>query len=368
MITQSLNDIIQVIVNVTPTSTLRSNFNLGLIIGKSTKITTADRVKVFSDLPSMISAGFANNDPEYLAAQVYFSQIPRPRQVAIGCWDSPTETALQAVQACRSKNNDWYACYVIDAVKQDIIDVAAFIESATPVSAHFYQTSDADILTNTPGNIFLTLQGTKTHRSIGQYSTIEYAAAAIMGYAMGANTGLANSAYTLAYKPEVGITAEALTSAQVTSIKASNGNAYVNRGYFYNTFEQGVMADGTPFDQVLNLDVLVNAVQIAIMDLLTSATKIPQTEDGVGMIINAITGPCSDAKTKGFIAPGVWNAAPILNVNTGDTLSNGYLILADKIANQLPADRTARKSPPIYVLAKLAGAIEFVVINIIVNQ
>ena len=369
MPTLSLNDIVNVIVSINPVATVRAGFNLGLIIGTSSVISTSDRVKTYADLASMVDDGFSITDSEYEVATLYFSQTPRPSRVAIGRWDDVGgETVVQAVTACREKNTDWYACMVCDADKAEILAVAAYIETAVPASTFFYTTADADVKSGTAGNVVITLQSSEYKRTLGQYSTVANAVAAIMGYAMGANTGLENSAYTLAYKKEVGVIPEALSDTEVNAIKGMNGNVYINRGLTYNLFEQGIMCDGTPFDELLNLDTITDDIKKSVMDALTSYPKVPQTEDGVSILINAITGPCDKARTRGFLAPGVWSAPPVLSLNTGDTLSTGYMILADSIVNQTQEDRDARKSPPIYVAIKLAGAIEHVVINVLVNR
>lgn len=380
MPTLSLNDIVNVVINVSPTATVRNAFNLGLIIGKSTIISAVTRVKLYSGLTEMIAGGWAGTEPEYVAAQLYFAQLPAPRGVLIGRWDGTgSETALQAITACRITNNDWYAAtFVSPIVKADIITIAAYIEAVTPVSTFFYTTSDSDVPLGTAGNVLLTLQTSGYRRSLGQYSlnalsavvgsAASFPVVAIMGYAMGAMTGLAKSAYTLMFKPEVGITPDVLTLAKVTAIKGANGNVYISRGSTYNLFETGVMANGTFFDEVINLDVLANDIQTGIMTLFQSVTKIPQTEDGVTSIVSAITTPCEAGVNKGVLSPGIWAAAPILNVNTNDYLSKGYLIVADSIANQSSVDRDARKSPPTYVLVKMAGAVQSVVINVLVNR
>jgi hypothetical protein len=478
---QALTNIVNVTVQVSPLSVVNSAFNLGLIIGSSAVISTINRVKVYSGTDDMLANGWIGTEPEYLAAQIYFSQKPRPNKVAIGrqdlapalianptaaptlatvtvggvlpaatyyvrySWVSPNgetmvspeaniittgttstvtvtipalpagatlsgiyigtavgtgtkqgttattsytqsaalvagaaapgtnttntaETPVIAVAACRSSNTDWYAVYVCDSAKTNILTVAAYIETATPLSVYFYDTRDAEVLAGTAGNVMATLQTLKHHRSWGQYSTPLYAAASAMGYAMGANTGLANSAYTLAYKSEPGILPEVLNTTQANTILGYNGNIYTSYGASYNLLVQGTMADGVSFDEVLNIDVLTNAVQTAIMNALTSAPKVPQTEDGVSLLVSAITVPCSEARNRGAIAPGVWKAGPILGLKTGDTLSTGYMVLADSLANQSQADRDARKSPPIYVAIKMAGAIEHIVIGIIVNR
>lgn len=371
--TLPLSGIVDVVVDVSPISNVRSGFNLGLVIGKSTIISAADRVKTYTSLNDMSLNGWAGTEPEYLAATLYFAQSPRPAKIAIGRWDATgTETAVEAATACRTANSEWYAFTVCGATKTEIIALAAYAESAVPSVTHFYTTSDADAKAGTAGNVFDTLKLSSYSRSIGQYSTTAYAAAAIMGYAMGANTGFANSAYTLAYKSEVGVVTEDLLASDVDNIKADNGNVYINRGSTYNVFEPGVMANGVHFDEIINLDILSNDIQTNVMNLLTSVTKIPQTEDGTALIMNSILSALEKARVKGFIAPGVWTAPSITassgTIETGDVLATGYAILSDSIASQSQADREARVAPPIYALIKLAGAIEHVAINVLVNR
>lgn len=278
------------------------------------------------------------------------------------------ETLLEAVTACRTANNDWYGVYVIGTADADIEAIAQYIESAIPVSAFFYDTSDSAVTVGTPGNVMETLQSNKYSRSLGIWSTSQYAGAGVMGEAMGLNTGLANSAYTLAYKSLVGVTPEVFTGSAPSTILGYNGNIYTNYGSTYNLLVQGTMADGTPFDQKINIDQISSDLQTAAMNALTTNAKIPQTDAGVTQLVNALSGACETAKKRGAIAPGVWNGGQVLGLQNGTTLPNGYLVLADSLANQSQADRAARKSPPIYVCLKMAGAIEHVIIGVIVNQ
>lgn len=368
---QSLNDIVQVTVEVSPASAVASTFNVGLIVGPSTVIPTATRTVAYSGTSDMTQNGWTGTEPEYKAAEIYFAQSPRPGSVVIGRQDmtiTPAETPLEAVTASRGSNTDWYGVYVCGAAETDIEAVAQYIESVTQASTYFYDTSDAAITAGTTPNVMSTLQGDKYQRSIGIFSTTEYGGAALLGLAMGLNTGLANSAFTLDYKTLVSVTPEVLTTAEYNNITGYNGNVYTQFGASYDLFTKGTMADGTPFDQVLNLDVITAEIQTAAINALTNSPKIPQTSSGVQTLVTAITAPCKDARTRGIVAPGTWTAAPVLTLKTGATLPTGYLILADSIANQSQADRTARKSPPIYVCLKMAGAIQNVVIGVIVNQ
>lgn len=278
------------------------------------------------------------------------------------------ESPLSAVIACRLANSDWYAVATTSQNKADILAVAKYIESCTPHSAQFATTADTDVLNNVAGNVLESLKALLYGRTLCMYSTATNTVASIMGYAMGANNGTRNSAYTLAYKTMPGVVTENLTNTQVINIKASNGNVYISRGGQYNVFEQGHMSNGTSFDELIGLDKLANDIQLSIMDVLYQSPKVPQTEDGVTRLISAINEPCRQAVMVGFIAPGVWKGQPILNLSTGDVLSEGYLVQSESIASQTQADRDARKAPYIYVAVKLAGAIEFVVIRVDVNR
>jgi|SRR5580700_614158 hypothetical protein len=85
-----LSGIVTVSVYVSPQSALPPSFNVGLIIGNSQRIPSTgpnSRVVTFTSLASMITYGFLNTDPEYLAAELYFSQAPAPLTLQVGCQD-----------------------------------------------------------------------------------------------------------------------------------------------------------------------------------------------------------------------------------------------------------------------------------------
>ncbi|GED34032.1 hypothetical protein BCE02nite_51730 [Brevibacillus centrosporus] len=368
---QSLDDIVKVNVTVSPLSQSAGTFNIGLIVGGSNIIPVADRVRIYNGTADMLENGWTGEEPEFEAATLYFSQNPSPPKVAIGKWDNSAESEEsvdEAVAACRAANNEWYGCYVVDATAADIEAVAAVVEPMIPSTAYFYSTADPNVKAGAPGNIMETLKGKAYKRSFGQYSTTPHAAAAALGYAMGANTGLANSAYTMAYKTLVGVTPESLSTTEVKTILGLNGNVYTNYGASYKLLVQGTMADGTHFDEVLNLDMLKAEIQIGATNALVNSAKIPQTEDGLSLLISAIEEQCEKSANRGAIAPGVWKAAPVMSLQTGDTLSKGYLVLPGRIADQSQDERDDRKAPPIYVPVKMAGAIEHVVIGVTVNR
>lgn len=380
--TRSLNNVVDISVYISPLAAPRATFNELLIIGTAAEaiIGTTERLRVYEEADALLDDGFVDTDPEYIAALIYFSQSPAPRRLWIGVKAS-IESYLEAITACRLAGNDWYYGVCLDAVTADHKAIAAWCEAAVPSTIYAYTTQDADVLqaTPSPDDICTYLKKLEYSRTFGQYATNQggspiaypdnvYAIVGVIGYACGQNTGLANSAFTLKFKQEVGIAVEPLTATEITNVLAKNCNLYLNYGNYYNWFGEGKMADGTFIDEKINLDMLVNNIQLSVCDLLNSTAKVPQTEVGTTEIINEINKACEKAVTVGFLAPGTWTGIDILNLKNGDTLPRGYLVQAEALADQSRADREARKSPSMYVAIKEAGAVHSVLIGVYVNR
>ena len=374
-----LSPIVDTVINLSAKAAARKGFNLGLIIGPSTVISTTERVRIYTNPSQMLADGFEDESPEYEAALLYFAALTSPKRLAVGRFDQTNDqTKLTALKACRAANSEWYCFVELGASEGDIKDAALWCESATPDTCHLYTTHDASVSSSAGDekSIFKFLQNKSYQKSLGMYYGEEDVdgIVAVMGYAMGANRGLAGDAFTLAYKTLPGLTPDDLSETQVTHIcgsvesTGSNGNVYITRGEDYKIFQQGYMADGTSFDEVLYLDMLKNDITLNVMDLLYQRSKIPQTEAGVTSIINVINVACQKYVKLGFIAPGKWNGAECLDLQTGDYLPDGYLVQSEPVDEQSQADRDKRKAPPIYVCVKLAGAIEFVTIQVNVNR
>lgn len=288
--------------------------------------------------------------------------------------ESRAETPLETFTACRQADGEWYVgIYCQDITAAQILEIAQYAESCTPDTVFAFTTADSAVFNKADGGVFSQLQARSYRRTIGQYSTDQPdAIAAIVGWAMGAMTGTANSAYTLAYKTEAGVQAEnyvqAFPTNAVNVIKGFNGNVYINRGTYYNVFEEGKMFDGSWFDEIIYLDKMKNEMQLGIMDLLVGNNKIPQTEAGMTRIKNAIKEVCEDYNRIGFIAPGVWKAGDILKLSYGDTLPGGYFIQSEPIDSQTQAYREQRIAPNVYCSLKLAGAIHHVTVQVDVNR
>lgn len=90
-----LSNIVTVNVSVAAASVAAKTFNVGLIVGSSTVIPSYGanaRIQQFASTAAMLTAGFSDTSPEYLAAEGYFGADSAPGAVMIGRQDL---TAIQ---------------------------------------------------------------------------------------------------------------------------------------------------------------------------------------------------------------------------------------------------------------------------------
>jgi len=297
------------------------------------------------------------------------------------------ETCLQAAQACRIANPQWYPFMCTDAVNADHTALSAWTLSQTG-TIYFGNTSDTLALNGTTGNILQSLYASSSKRTWMQWASTQgggypnqiYFTAAIMGQTMASNTQLQNSAFTEKFSggvPLIGVYTEPLSTTQIGNIEGTtpaqgpNGNLFLNYANAFSILEQGtMMAEDVFFDQILNLDILASDIQFNVLNVLTTVPKVPQTDAGQQMLVQAVEDACNQAGLTGFIAGGVWEGQTILGLKPGTSLPSGYMVLTPSYATWGPANPAliaARQAPPIYVAIIEAGAVHFVTIEVLVQ-
>lgn len=366
-----VSNVVNVDIIMSPSAATGRNFGSLLILGTSTVIPITERVRLYSSLAD-IGNDFGVSSQEYLAATPFFGQSPKPTQVYVGRWaktlatgeTGDTETALQAVNAALGYTN-WYGLELADSdaiADADILAVAGAIESSTVSRVFGVTTAEPDALVSTAtDDIAAKLKAANYSRTFVQYSTSsKYASASLFGRAFTVDFTGNNTAITLKFKQEPGITYETLTTSQAAALDSKNCNVYVYYANDTAIIQQGVMANGDFFDERHGLDWLQDYIQTNLFNLLyTSTTKIPQTEAGVTRLITNVEQSLEQAANNGLVAPGVWNGGDLGQLSTGDTLTKGYYVYATPLTQQSQADREKRKSPLIQCAIKLAGAIHY---------
>jgi len=81
----SVSDLVSVSVNLQPTAPATQNFGSLLVLGSSTVIDVSQRLRPYSSL-TQVANDFGTSAPEYLAADLFYSQSPQPNTLLIGRW------------------------------------------------------------------------------------------------------------------------------------------------------------------------------------------------------------------------------------------------------------------------------------------
>jgi hypothetical protein len=282
------------------------------------------------------------------------------------------ETALAAATVFDTLfGQTWYALHIPEAVDNDHLEVAAFIEGCNNKHLYGVGSTEAGILSAVGiTDIAYLLSQLKYNRAVVQYSSSNgncidsFLARAITVDYNGNSTVL-----TMMYKQEPGIVSESLTETQVDALEAKNCNVTVKYNNNTAIVEQGKVSSGAFVDEITGTDWLAVTIMTALYNLLyTTPTKIPQTDPGTNLLVNTIESICAQGVINGLLAPGVWNSAGFGTLKQGDFMPKGFYVYAPRVATQFQADREARKSVPIQVAAKLAGAIHTVDVTINVNR
>lgn len=285
------------------------------------------------------------------------------------------ESALAAVTILDGLPTYWYALHFAASIgvmpDADNLAVAAFIEGSANRHAYGLTTNVASALNAALAtDIGSQIVALGYLRTWGQWSSSSvYAGVSMLARLITTDFTQNNSVITLMFKQEPGVVAEYLTATQADALTAKRYNYFVNYNNNTAIIQNGVAFGSAYIDEVFGTDWLAAGIQTDVYNLLyTSSTKIPQTDAGNHLIANTIAARCVQGVTNGLMAPGTWTAGGFGQLNTGDFLPNGFYIYVPPISSQLPADRAARKSVPFQVAAKLAGAIQNVVVAVSVNR
>lgn len=282
------------------------------------------------------------------------------------------ETALQAAALFDDRfGQSWYGLVMPEAVDADHLAVAGFIEATNNKHVYGVTTQNAGVLSSVvTDDICTQLKALSYDKTMVQYSSSNaYAVCSLLGRALTVKYSGNNTVITLMFKQEPGIAAEGLSETQMQALASKNCNVFV--GYNNDTaiIEKGQMASGEFIDTITGADAFSIHVMNEVYNLLyTSPTKIPQTDAGSHLLVTTIESVCSMYVRNGFLAPGVWDQSGFGELAQGDFLPKGFYVYAPPVSTQLKADRQARKSVPIQVAAKCAGAVHTVDITLNISR
>lgn len=252
----------------------------------------------------------------------------------------------------------------------DRLSIAGYIEGSS--NKHLYglaTASAAALIQPDTTSIGAQLKALGYNRTLYQWSNTSPARShiSIFGRMNSVDFAGTDSTITLMFKQEPGVIPITITASQAAALDANNYNYFANFNNGTAIIVNGKVASGQFIDTIWGVDGLASQIQVNCYNILYTSPKVPQTDKGMTQLNSGISAACAQYNNNGFLATGVWTAPGVGQLQTGQTVPNGFYIYQPPVALQSPADRAARKSVPFQVAAKLAGAVHSVNVLIDVN-
>ena len=362
----SINTIARVVVNTVRTSASAASFNTGLLLVQDANFTDERRLQTYASATEaaagLAALGFATTSEAYKSAVKYFAASPAPSRLMVSCYPS-SELVWDALNAVLEQTADFYGVMPATTQTNEVMAGLAHAVEALPVPLVLF----APVVSYSTA-----LNGMLDQLYTGQYKrTLPFCCesisdcAAVMGTAMGLELSHKSSAFALCYKTINGVQPASLTQTQVDAIKSKNGNVYIARGYTHFLLENGTMANGQRYDEVLYVDKIAEDLQNAAVSMLAdNPDKMPQTDDSTAQFINRFSAILMNYTDMNVLTSSAWRGADVGPIANGDIIENGFTLWAGSYDDQSEADRAAHKAVPIQVALTLAGSIESIVITV----
>lgn len=295
------------IVRVTLTSltrTIRKNdFNRLLIVGEHDL--KQGRVFAVTSADELLDLGMKADHALYKAVNVAFAQKPATDVVYIGNRKSgegdksKVDDWPTTLQAIRKENDLWYGIAITSRNPEDVLAVADWAESAeklfgTVVSQDAFDGKNTqDVASQLKAkNMTHTFVLVSTHPE--QFYEVALMSRCFTVYPGGE---------TWANKELTVVTADELLESQYDAARKKNASTYeVFNGDFPLT-QTGKVASGEWIDVIRFGDWLKAEMQADVVSALTNANKIPYTDEGIGIIKNAMLSSLALGRSRGGIAP-----------------------------------------------------------------
>jgi hypothetical protein len=349
----ALNDIVNVTITRNTTVPSVQSFSDILIAGEflASTITpvfaTDERVRSYTSLTDMATAGFSTTGAVYLGAQSVLSQNPKVSKVYVGRKLTSTdgiETWTEALSAIAVDNNDWYGLVVGTRTLAEQELVADWVEANDKLCG--LSSDDSNIISST-GDIAEYLQTNSLSRTFAFYhpnsdlsATDEFPEGAMLGKMFPKVPG--SSSWK--FKTLAGVSSYSLTSTERGVVLGKNCNIYTSVAGVAIT-EEGVTGDGSYIDVIRGTDALKATIQAEIYTALIQQDKVPFTDGGIKSIEGILKGVLAQFVGSNFLA--------------GDPAPTTFAPLVSAVST---IDKGNRTLPDITFEAILAGAIHKVII------
>lgn len=279
------------------------------------------------------------------------------------------ESISQSLTNIQALFGSWYYGYLVDApTDQNIVDAATFGLANRKIIGYTTANSGAvnPNVTNDLGSI---LEAAGNGRVMGSFDLTGDPNVTLGTFALAATVDFngTDTTQTTMFKKLTGTSVSPITEAMKQVLTTKNLNYYLSVGG-NPMFMPGVMADGTWFDQVQGLDWLSSALGATVFDGFYGSKKVPQTDKGMATLQHRMEVVLNQGVNNGLLAPGIWNGANVGQITSGQRLAKGFYVFFASVDTQDQGTRNTRVGPPFSVIAKGAGALQGIDINLSFEQ
>lgn len=345
-----------------------ASFGNLLIIGPlpaTAPATAPAQYGAYASLKEVTDAGWKTDgaapDPVGLAAQVAFSQNPKPSKIFIapmqtsGSGESATtETANTTLQRVIEEPG-WYVCCPAGVPNAQLADMVATIEASEKMLCYtelgFFGAGTGGANQATVGASYYRTLGIYGRESVDQADANVPAANKYINVAFTAKwLNYEPGSETTAFKQLAAVNPSALTATQMNALADAGLNYFITVGNRNLTMNGKVMA-GEWADVIRFRDWLKNDMQVRVVNLFAVNPKIPYTDSGIALVQNQMAASLKSGQDVGGIAEGEFD-------ENGDVIP-GYVTSVPLAANLTASERASRILRKCKFKARLAGAIHF---------
>ncbi len=301
-----------VIINISDGSRAltQAGFGKPLIIGVTAAIDgDKDTYKEYASL-SEVSSDYASATEEYLAAQMIFSQEPRPATLAIVnvTRSEPAEAAdlVGALDTIAPANNDWYFVILTSRDFDDIKAVAAWASANEKIMGVSVGSVDNSVSVDSIKTLGSEIASDRCFILAHQVPS-KFGEAGIIGKMAPKRPGT-----TWKFKTVNTLTNSGYDTTDTASFKAGSVNTYIEQ-YGILMFTEGYMTDGSFIDVRRAKDYIKARMAESIMSLLINNDVVPYEISGITAVKAVIEGSLKLRAQEGIIAKDE-NNEPIIEV------------------------------------------------------
>ena len=262
--------------------------------------------------------------------------------------DGTIATGMTAIKAA---DNDFYGVILASHKKQDVLDMAAYVETQTMLFGTstdevgaYAQASTDDVSSQLNNNKYY-----RTYCDVRKDAR-DYEEVAKMARCFAIDPG----GETWALKSLSSVKADGWTETEYTTIKNKNCNTY-EKVRNISVTQNGKVVAGEWIDIIRFRDWLVEEIQTNVFTLLKNNDKVPYTDAGIAMVENVVRKALEDGQARGGIAP--------TEYDENNNENPGFVLTVPLASEITPTQKATRDLKDIKFTARMAGAIHAVEIK-----